>query len=92
MEPGPDRGRETVVTVLLGVWYEISDINGFYFLLGMVCMIVFFVLIIRILEYSLCRRHELTSKCTDRAGECEGRPPAFLLGAVSRVLLVITAE
>lgn len=42
MEPGPDSGRETVVTVLLGVWYEISDINGFYFLLGMVCMIVFF--------------------------------------------------
>ena len=34
MEPGPDSGRETVVTVLLGVWYEISDINGFYFLLG----------------------------------------------------------
>lgn len=41
MEPGPDSGRETVVTVLLGVWYEISDINGFYFLLGMVCVIVF---------------------------------------------------
>ena len=50
MEPGPDSGRETVVTVLLGVWYEISDINGIYFLLGMVCMIVFFVLIIRILN------------------------------------------
>ena len=50
MEPGPDSGRETVVTVLLGVWYEISDINGFYFLLGMVCMIVFFVLIRMILN------------------------------------------
>ena len=34
MEPGPDSGRETVVTVLLGVWYEISDINGFDFPLG----------------------------------------------------------
>ena len=50
MEPGPDSGRETVVTVLLGVWYEISDINGFYFFLGMVFMIIFFVLIIRILN------------------------------------------
>lgn len=43
MEPGPDSGRETVVTVLLGVWYEISDINGFYFFLGMVFMIIFCV-------------------------------------------------
>ena len=54
----------------------------------MVCMIIFYV----DNKDSLCREYELTSKCTDRAGECEGRPPAFLLGVVSRVLLVITAE